>query len=257
LIVGYPRLFVGAVDDQDGKLQALEVGVAWVLGGAVSRERRALGGDGLVGNGRVAVGAGDDALDVSTPRLPGWSGSARTESASHNIFLPLVLPGEQLPDPGRERADALAATRPGAGQHQAAHSSGRARATSWATRPPIECPTMSTVFSLSASMKLAASRAIASMVSGTAPLDEATPAFVEQDDLPVAGEDVAYSRVVIIQGAHEVLEEHQRKTSGPPETAVGEADPAALGVLGGRRVMRERTHDASVAPGRVPGVSVT
>ena len=39
---------VAAVDDQDGKLQALEVGVAGVLGGAVRCERRALGGDGLL-----------------------------------------------------------------------------------------------------------------------------------------------------------------------------------------------------------------
>ena len=59
---------VGAVDDEDGKLKALEVGVAGVLGGAVRRERRALGGDGLVRDGRVAVGAGDDALDVMTSR---------------------------------------------------------------------------------------------------------------------------------------------------------------------------------------------
>jgi hypothetical protein len=42
---------VGAVDDEDGKLNALEVGVAGVLGGAVSRERGALGGDGLVRDG--------------------------------------------------------------------------------------------------------------------------------------------------------------------------------------------------------------
>ena len=59
---------IGAVDDQDRQLQALEVGVAGVLGGAVRRERRALGGDGLVRDGRVAVGAGDDALDVMTSR---------------------------------------------------------------------------------------------------------------------------------------------------------------------------------------------
>ena len=63
---------VAAVDDQDGKVQALEVGVAGVLGGAVRREGRALGGDGLVRDGRVAVGAGDDPLDVGAPgRLAG------------------------------------------------------------------------------------------------------------------------------------------------------------------------------------------
>jgi hypothetical protein len=32
---------------------------------------------------------------------------------------------------------------------------------------------------------------------------------------------------------------------------------AAIGILGRRRVMRKRSRDASVPPGRVPGVSVT
>src|SRR4029077_16661458 len=58
--------------------------------------------------------------------------------------------------------------------------SGRARATSWATRPPIECPTTSIVVSPSASMKVIASRAIASMVPGTVPLEEATPALLNK-----------------------------------------------------------------------------
>ena len=73
---------------------------------------------------------------------------------------------------------------------------------------------------------------------------------VEQDDLAVAGERVTHSRVVVIQGAHEVLEEHQRRSFGDPETAVREAYSAALSVLGGGRVLRERSHDASVPPGR-------
>jgi hypothetical protein len=58
--------------------------------------------------------------------------------------------------------------------------SGRARATSWATRPPIEWPTRSMVVSPSASVKVIASRAMASMVSGTVPLDDATPALLNK-----------------------------------------------------------------------------
>ena len=53
----------------------------------------------------------------------------------------------------------------------------------------------------------------------------------------VGGEGVAQGRVMVIHGAHEVLEEHQRKTSGDPETAVREAYPAALHVLGQGRVL--------------------
>src|SRR6202044_145670 len=56
---------------------------------------------------------------------------------------------------------------------------------------------------------------------------------VEQDDLAVGGEGVAEGRVVVIQGAHEVLEKHQRGTSGNTETTVREACPATLHVLGG------------------------
>jgi hypothetical protein len=48
---------------------------------------------------------------------------------------------------------------------------------------------------------------------------------IEQDDLAVAGEGVAQGRVVVIQGAHEVLEQHQRRTFRHPGTAVCEADP--------------------------------
>ena len=136
--------------------------------------------------------------------------------------------------------------------------SGRARATSWATRPPIEWPTTSIVVSPSAKIKVIASRAIASpMVSGTIPLDDATPVLLNKMTSRSPHEGVAQGRVVVIHGAHEVLVEHQRRTAGPPETAVGETYPAALGVLGGRSVMRERSHDASVPPGRVPRVSVT
>jgi hypothetical protein len=57
---------IGAVDDEDGKPEALEVGVAGILGGVISGERSALGGDGLVGDGDVAVGAGGDAIDEGT-----------------------------------------------------------------------------------------------------------------------------------------------------------------------------------------------
>ena len=41
----------------------------------------------------------------------------------------------------------------------------------------MECATTSTVVRPSASMKLIASRAMASMVSGTAPLEDPTPAL--------------------------------------------------------------------------------
>jgi hypothetical protein len=51
---------------------------------------------------------------------------------------------------------------------------------------------------------------------------------------------------VVIQGAHEVLEEHQRKTFGHSEAAVGETYPASLDVLGKGHVLGELSHDVSV-----------
>ena len=54
----------------------------------------------------------------------------------------------------------------------------------------------------------------------------------KMQELIVGGEGITQSRVVVIQGAHEVLEEHQRRTFGHPETAVGEAYPASLNVPG-------------------------
>jgi hypothetical protein len=56
----------------------------------------------------------------------------------------------------------------------------RARATSWATSPPIEWPTTSIVVSPSAPVKAIASRAIASMVPGTVPLEDATPVLLNK-----------------------------------------------------------------------------
>src|SRR5579859_4661587 len=72
---------------------------------------------------------------------------------------------------------------------------------------------------------------------------------VEQDDLAVDGEGVAQRGIVIVQGAHEVLEEHQRRTFGPPEPAVRESYSAAVNEPRGGRVMRELSHSASVPAG--------
>jgi hypothetical protein len=52
-----------------------------------------------------------------------------------------------------------------------------------------------------------------------------------------------------------VLEEHERTTSGEPEPAVRETYTAALGVLGGHRVMRELSHNVSVPRGQAVTVS--
>ena len=94
--------------------------------------------------------------------------------------------------------------------------------------------------------------------AGHGPAGGSHAGVVEQDDLAVDSEGVAQSRVVVIQGAHEVLEEHQRKTfghpetavRGDPETAVREAYSAALSILGEGHVLRELSHDASIPAGR-------
>jgi hypothetical protein len=85
--------------------------------------------------------------------------------------------------------------------------------------------------------------------AGHGPAGGSHPRVVEQDDLAVGGEGVAQSWVVVIQGAHEVLEEHQRRPSGRPETAVCETYPASLDVLGTGHVLGELGHGASVPAG--------
>jgi hypothetical protein len=172
-------------------------------------------------------------------------------------LLPLVRAGKQLRDPGREGADAFAAARPGADQHQAAHQLRAGEGDLLGDQAAHRVPDH--VDRVQAERVDEADRVAGHRLDGVghSPAGGRHPGVVEQDDLAVAGEGVAQGRVVVIQGAHEVLEKHQRRTTGHPETAVGETYPAALGVLGGRRVMRERSHDASVPPGRVPGVSVT
>ena len=94
---------VAAVDDEDGEPEALEVGVAGIPGGAVRRERGPLGGDRLVGDGRVAVGAGGDPVDVSAPSclagggLPELCGknrrSRRSRLPAPLAFFPFAIAG--------------------------------------------------------------------------------------------------------------------------------------------------------------------
>ena len=76
-------------------------------------------------------------------------------------------------------------------------------------------------------MKVIASRAMASMASGTVPLEDATPALLNKMTSRSPAKASLNGWIVVVQGAHEVLEEHQRKTSGDPETAVREAYPPA------------------------------
>ena len=58
---------------------------------------------------------------------------------------------------------------------------------------------MSIVVSPSASVKVIASRAMASMVSGTVPVEDATPVLLNKMTSRSAGEGVAQRRVVVIQ----------------------------------------------------------
>ena len=50
--------------------------------------------------------------------------SRREQDRQPHVFLLFVSAGEQLRDPGRQGAEAFAASRPGAGQHQAADQFG-------------------------------------------------------------------------------------------------------------------------------------
>jgi hypothetical protein len=95
-------------------------------------------------------------------------------------------------------------------------------------------------------MKLIASRAIASTVSGTGPAGGRYAGVIEQDDLAVGGEGAADSGVVVVQVAHEMVEEHQRSVPRVAETAVGEPYPVGLGEQGRRRVLHDLRHNASV-----------
>src|SRR5580700_1897319 len=120
---------VAAVDDQDGKLQALEVGVAGILGGAVRRQRRALGGDGLVRDGRVAVGASDDPLDVCTSGVLTGLGRGEQDRQPHVFLRSYFLVNSSAtqagsaPIPSPPRGPVPTSTRAG----------------SWSSRVPMKC----------------------------------------------------------------------------------------------------------------------
>jgi hypothetical protein len=215
------------------------------LAGAVSRQRGALGGDGLIRYGRVAVGAGEDALDERTPG--GLAGLGRREQDRQpHVFLLFVLAGEQLRDPGRQRTEAFAAPRPGADQHQAAD---QIRAgeddllgdqATHRVRDDVDRGQAKRVDE--------ADRVASHGLDGVGygPAGGPDAGVVEQDDVAIDSEGIAQIGIVVVQGAHEVLEEHQRRTLGPTEPAVRESYAADLSKLRGSCVMRELVHKASV-----------
>jgi hypothetical protein len=65
---------------------------------------------------------------------------------------------------------------------------------------------------------------------------------VEQDDLAINGERVGQHRVVVVEVAHEVLNEDQGNTAGGTEAAIGEADAVRLDELGRDGVVRIGGH---------------
>jgi hypothetical protein len=66
---------------------------------------------------------------------------------------------------------------------------------------------------------------------------------VEQDDFALKGERVGQRRVVVVEVAHEVLDEDQGDAVGGTEAAVGEANAVRLDELGGNGVVRVCGHD--------------
>lgn len=52
---------------------------------------------------------------------------------------------------------------------------------------------------------------------------------------------------MVVEAAHEVLEEHQGATLGIAEASVGKADAVALDILRRGCVVRERSHESSSA----------
>jgi len=56
------------------------------------------------------------------------------------------------------------------------------------------------------------------------------------------GEGVGDRRVVVVEVAHEVLEQHDRRVDRPAEAPVREADPADLDKSRRRGVVREPGH---------------
>ena len=80
---------------------------------------------------------------------------------------------------------------------------------------------------------------------------------VEQDDLAVGGEPVADRRVVVVEVADEVLEEHDRGAAGVrvAEAAVGEPDAAGLDELGGGGVVGVVAHGGASPWRSVLGVA--
>ena len=123
------------------------------------------------------------------PRPVAWLVRVCADNMIAATCLPAVRTcGRTAPRPRPDRADALAAPRPGAGQHQAAHEFRAGRGSPLATSPPIECADEVHRGQPSASVNLIASRAMASMVSGTVPLQFTSCRRRRVDDLAVDGE---------------------------------------------------------------------
>ena len=212
-----------------------------VLQAAVGPDGRKLGRDRLLADRGVPVPAGDDALHVGAARRLRLLAGAEQDRQPH-VLLPFVLPGEQLGHPGRRVPDVHPAPRPRSHQHklagqfgpvegyflrdQAAHGVGEQ-----VGLPKAEC--------VDEADRVAGHRLDAVRDQ---PAGRRHAGVVEQDDLTVGGETVGDGRVMVIERAHKVLEEHQRPAAGHAEPAVREPDAFRLDELGCGGVVRELLH---------------
>ena len=120
-------------------------------------------------------------------------------------------------------------------------SCGSSWAITWAIMPPMEKPSRSTWSRPSARMKVTASLAIASMVSGVEPVEAPTPRLSKVMTAVLRGDAVDDPGVPVVQDRGQVGEEDHRDPGLRAELAVGEIHSAG-GDGAGRCVLVRRHH---------------
>jgi hypothetical protein len=167
----------------------------------------------------------------------------------------------KVPDIERDGIDAAFARGPVPTRMRRRISSGWRTVSVCAMYSPIEKPSRSICESPSAPTKSAACSAIASIVSGVSPLDEATPALSNRMTGRFFAKPSVTAGFPMIHSASKMLHEKKRRAALLSEPAVGEANPVGFNELrGGRDVSvchgsfcSTRTRQPGVSPGAILG----
>ena len=218
----------------------LEVVVAARGGRAPFRGGRCVGGDRGLGDRGVAVlGSRPDALEEAATRglaLPRW----REEDRQPHQILRVIDRGEQWRGVRGELTHALAAARTCADEDQSPDELGS-----------IDGDLLGDISAHREAEQIDVLEAESVDQRGGVPGHlgdglrrgagaQSDAGVVGEDHLTVGGEVIGDRRVVVVEVAHEVLQQHDRRADRVAEAPVGETDSVGVDELGRRGVVRVR-----------------